>query len=188
MKEEYDAAKKLSKVVKGKRLFKEGKVLEAAFLGYPKAIARLASLAEGEKLYDEGKVLEAANLGYPEAMGEMARNYFEGANGFEKDYAKGIKLAMKAANEGDEVGMFYLGYCYLIGSSVARNYAFALSSYHILLPSSHIFSRIYLFLDLVKICLRLLKLLMMNMNVMMTTIVRELLRPQIYYYINPTSS
>ena len=129
MKEEYDAAKKLSKVAKGKRLFKEGKVLEAAVLGYPKAIARLASLAEGEKLYDEGKVLEAANLGYPEAMGEMARNYFEGANGFEKDYAKGIKLAMKAANEGDEVGMFYLGYCYLIGSSVARNYAFALSWY-----------------------------------------------------------
>ena len=129
MKEEYDAAKKLSKVAKGKRLFKEGKVLEAAVLGYPKAIARLASLAEGEKLYDEGKVLEAANLGYPEAMGEMARNYFEGANGFEKDYAKGIKLATKAADEGDELGITNLGYCYHTDNSVARNYALALSRY-----------------------------------------------------------
>ena len=51
------------------------------------AAKKASDMIKGEKLYDEGKILEAANLGYPEAMGEMASNYVNGIDSFEVDYA-----------------------------------------------------------------------------------------------------
>ena len=88
---------------------------------------KASEIGKAKQLYDEGKVLEAANLGYSEAMAEMDYNHSQGVNGFELDYAKGFEFATKAANEDDENGMIYLAYYYDVGHCIEKNRALALS-------------------------------------------------------------
>ena len=84
-----------------------------------------------KKLYDEGKVLEAANIGYKIAMGEMAENFREGINGYARDKDKGFKWATKAAYVNDKKGQCELGYCYTDGIGVARDHVAALKWYEL---------------------------------------------------------
>ena len=84
-----------------------------------------------KKLYDEGKILEAANIGYVLAMGEMAKNFRFGKNGYVKDAAKAFKWATKAANANDKKGQYELGYCYDEGIGVARDHVAALKWYEL---------------------------------------------------------
>ena len=103
-KDEYNAAKKASEV-------------------FDMAAKKALDMKEAEKLFEEGKILEAAKLEYPQAMGKMAENYFDGINGYEKDYVKGFEFATRAANEGNEKGMFKLERCNHQSLVVHQNYA-----------------------------------------------------------------
>ena len=84
-----------------------------------------------KKLYDEGKVLEAANIGYKIAMVEMAGNFKEGINGYAKNKLKAFKWATKAAYVNDKKGQFRLGYCYRHGIGVARDHVAAWKWYEL---------------------------------------------------------
>ena len=84
-----------------------------------------------KKLYDEGKILEAANIGYVLAMGKMAKNFRLGINGYVKDAAKAFKWATKAANANDKKGQYVLGQCYRLGLGVARDHVAALKWYEL---------------------------------------------------------
>ena len=83
----------------------------------------------GKKLFKEGKVLEAANLGYLEAMGKMAMNYGLGEGGFNVDKDKAFEFATKAANAGDKGGQFQLARCYHLVIGVQQDNAAALTWY-----------------------------------------------------------
>ena len=72
-------------------------------------------LFQANILYDEGKVLEAAKLGLPIAQGEVSMWYFFGHNGVEKDLHESLKWARKAAEGGDSIGQFRLGWFYSKG-------------------------------------------------------------------------
>ena len=85
-----------------------------------------SDMVKAKKLFGEGKILESANLGYHKAEGIMAKNYAFGEGGFAVDYVKGFDFATKAANAGDKLGQLILGYCYLYGRGVAKKYATAL--------------------------------------------------------------
>ena len=106
MKEEYNLAKNASSMIEAKKA---------------------SDTIKAEKLCKEGKVSEAANLGYPQAMAKMAENYLVGMGGFVKDYAKGFELATRAAIAGDELGIYILGRCYQEGCGVEKDFAAALN-------------------------------------------------------------
>ena len=74
-------------------------------------------LAKAQKFFAEGKVLEAAKLGLSTAQAYMSDNYFFGTNGFEKDLDKSFEFATKAAEAGDSIGQFRLGYLYMSGTT-----------------------------------------------------------------------
>ena len=84
------------------------------------------NMVKSKKLYKEGEILEAANLGHPGAMGEMAYNFREGEGGVEVNYDKAFDFATKAAKENDEWGIFQLGCCYSFGVGVVKNWVEAL--------------------------------------------------------------
>ena len=86
-------------------------------------------MIKAKKLYDEGRVLDAANLGYPETMGVMARNYSLGEGGFNVDKDKAFDFATKAAYAGDSSGQFNLAYCYHKGIGVQQDNAASLTWY-----------------------------------------------------------
>ena len=71
---------------------------------------RVLDLAKAQKMYAEGRVLDAAKLGFPEAQGHVALWYFSGTNGMEKDDAKCAEWAIKAAEGGDALGQYRLGF------------------------------------------------------------------------------
>jgi TPR repeat protein len=85
-----------------------------------------SDLEKAQQLFDEGKVLEAAKLGLPRAQGHMVSNYYHGRNGFEKDFEKGIEFAKLAAEGGDKDGQFWLGRAYSIGEGVENDFVAAL--------------------------------------------------------------
>ena len=63
---------------------------------------------EPQRLLDQGRFLDAAKLGHPKAMGEMSFRYFFGIGGFAVDDAKAFDFATRAAKEGDGQGMYVL--------------------------------------------------------------------------------
>ena len=82
---------------------------------------KVVDLEKGKTMFAEGRVLDAAKLGHPRAMGMMALRYYEGASGVEEDYAKAFDFATRAAKEGDGEGMYVLGKCYENGHGVAED-------------------------------------------------------------------
>ena len=67
---------------------------KSAKQGNKKAVALLQKTAK--KLFGEGKILEAANLGHPKAGGIMSYNYAFGKGGFEIDMRKAYSFAKAA--------------------------------------------------------------------------------------------
>ena len=59
----------------------------------------------------------------------IAEDYYWGNNGKTKDYAIAVKWARKAAEQGNSLGQFRLGYCYYNGEGVKKNYAEAVKWY-----------------------------------------------------------
>ena len=87
-------------------------------------------LEQAQKLYREGKVEEAAELGLPGAQGVMANRCWKGTHGVAKDHEKCVEWAKKAAAGGDEMGQFRLGYAYHVAEgSLEEDYAMALKWY-----------------------------------------------------------
>lgn len=84
-----------------------------------------------EKHFDEGRILEAATLGLPRAQGKMAGRYFHGADGCTKDRSECYFWAKKAAEGGNEEGQHYLGLAYHDGQGTTRDYAEALKCYEL---------------------------------------------------------
>ena len=79
---------------------------------------------KGEILFKEGKIVEAAKLGYGRAMGYMLKNYAYGKNGVDADPIKTFNYATQLATKeetpsnGTEFGHLYLGLCYYEGWGV----------------------------------------------------------------------
>ena len=90
---------------------------------------KVVDLEQAKKMFDEGRILDAAKLGHPAAMGKMAYRYYRGNEGVEKDGAKAFDFATRAAKEGDGQGMFVLGKCYRFGCGVAADEVAALKWY-----------------------------------------------------------
>jgi TPR repeat protein len=98
----------------------------AAYLERKEAL----DLEQAQKLYREGKVEEAAELGLPGAQGVMANRCWKGTHGVAKDHEKCVEWAKKAAAGGDEMGQFRLGYAYHVAEgSREEDYAMALKWY-----------------------------------------------------------
>ena len=74
---------------------------------------------KGEKMFKEGRIVEAADLGHAAAMGIMAQRYYRGTGGVEEDNDKAFAFATRAAEGGDALGMFVLGECNEEGYGVA---------------------------------------------------------------------
>eukprot|EP00948_MAST-09A_sp_MAST-9A-sp1_P000773 g773.t1 len=70
-----------------------------------------------EKLYREGKIEEAANCGHPKAMAELADRYLNGIDGVEKDWHKAMKWGEKAAEKNDPEGWYIVGYMMYSGKN-----------------------------------------------------------------------
>jgi hypothetical protein len=87
---------------------------------------RKFGLKKAEQLFDEGKVVEAAKLGLPRAQLEMTCNYISGLNGFEKNLDKAFEFIKLSAEGGDRSGQFGLGCSYICGQGVEKDYAAAL--------------------------------------------------------------
>jgi TPR repeat protein len=84
-------------------------------------------LEQAQKLYREGKVEEAAELGLPKAQGLMAHRCWHGTHGVAKDLRKSLEWAKKAAAGGDKQGQFRLGYAYCNSEGgLEKDYAMAL--------------------------------------------------------------
>jgi TPR repeat protein len=81
---------------------------------------------KAQQLFSDGKVLEAAKLGLPRAQGKMAQHYSMGENGFEKDLDKCFEFAKLAAEGGDRLGQFWLGLAYYRGQGAEKDIAVAL--------------------------------------------------------------
>jgi len=70
---------------------------------------------KAKKLYDEGRILEAAKLGLPEAQGKLSHRYYFGKEGVEKDLCQSLEWARKAARGGNRWGQFRMGLFYDVG-------------------------------------------------------------------------
>ena len=75
-----------------------------------RGVKRCMNLKRAQKLFDDGRVMDAAKLGLPKAQGEMSNRYFHGLEEEEKDCDKYFELATKAARGGDNHGQLRLGY------------------------------------------------------------------------------
>ena len=104
---------------------------------------KVVELEMARKLFDEGRVLEAAKLGLPKAMGEMAWRYFYGQDGETKDDDKAFDFATKAAKEGDGLGMFILGNCYCYGIGVADDQVAAVRWYEESAAKGHYYGMLF---------------------------------------------
>ena len=62
-------------------------------------------------------------------IADIAEDYYWGNNGKTKDYAMTVKWARKAAELGNSLGQFRLGYCYKSGQGVTQDYAEAVKWY-----------------------------------------------------------
>ena len=82
---------------------------------------RELELVKAQKIFDEGRVLDAAKLGLPKAQAEVAGWYFFGTNGMEQDDTKCAEWAAKAADGGDTGGKCWLGYAYDLGKGVEKD-------------------------------------------------------------------
>mmetsp|Transcript_8705 Transcript_8705/g.16857 ORF Transcript_8705/g.16857 Transcript_8705/m.16857 type:complete len:360 (-) Transcript_8705:27-1106(-) len=86
-------------------------------------------LLKAKLLYDEGRVLEAANLGLPKAQGKVSSYYYHGDHDFEKDVDKCFEFATKAAEAGDMYGQYRLGHLCEYGIGTAKDWRAALKWY-----------------------------------------------------------
>ncbi len=83
-----------------------------------------------QKLFDEGKVEDAAELGHAKAQGFMAEWCYWGSHGVAKDEVASVEWAKKAADGGDRVGQFRLGYAYNCAEGgLPKDWAMALKWY-----------------------------------------------------------
>jgi len=88
-------------------------------------------LKRAKELFDDGRVLDAAKLGLPKAQGIMANRYYWGKTGAEKDLAKCFEWATKAARGGDKGGQILLGCSFSHGEGVAKSKVEALKWYEL---------------------------------------------------------
>eukprot|EP00948_MAST-09A_sp_MAST-9A-sp1_P000774 g774.t1 len=80
-----------------------------------------------EKLYREGKIEEAANFGHPKAILELANRYCDGRDGVKKDWHKAMKWGEKAAEKNDPLGCYLVGHMMYCGENgIRRDYNKAL--------------------------------------------------------------
>jgi TPR repeat protein len=87
---------------------------------------KISDLEKAQQLFDEGKVLEAAKLGHPKAQGEMAKNYYSGIKPYRKNPQKCFEFAKQAAEGGDPAGWFRLGWAYFRGEGADKDFVAAL--------------------------------------------------------------
>ena len=66
-----------------------------------------------------------AKGGDPYAKYNLAIMYFNGEGGLTKDFAKGIKLEIEAANQGVALAQYYLGMSYYEGTYFEQDYNYA---------------------------------------------------------------
>ena len=86
-------------------------------------------MIKAKALFKEGKFLEAAELGHPRAMSKMSKNFMLGKGGFAVNKNKAFEFATKSADAGDNDGQFQLALCYKEGVGVPKNWAVALTWY-----------------------------------------------------------
>mmetsp|Transcript_7093 Transcript_7093/g.14780 ORF Transcript_7093/g.14780 Transcript_7093/m.14780 type:complete len:253 (-) Transcript_7093:80-838(-) len=86
-------------------------------------------LAKAEKMFKEGRIMDAAKLGFPKAQGEVSKWYFFATNGMEKDLPKSLEWARKAAEGGDRVSQIQMVDFYILGipGVLDRDWSAALS-------------------------------------------------------------
>ena len=72
-------------------------------------------LDKANTLYDEGRILDAAKLGLPKAQGEVPEWYYYGSDGVKKDRRKSLEWAIKATEGGDKTGQLIMGFLYKNG-------------------------------------------------------------------------
>jgi len=70
------------------------------------------NLVKAKGLFNEGRILDAAKLGLPKAQGQVSSWYFIGINGVDKDLEQSFEWAKKAAEGGDRLGQFRLANFY----------------------------------------------------------------------------
>jgi TPR repeat protein len=92
---------------------------------------RALDLVKARKMYDEGRVLDAAKLGLPKAQAKVAKWYLRGTNGMEKDDDKLAEWATKAAEGGDADEQFRLGYANNHGKGVEKDWVKARHWYEV---------------------------------------------------------
>lgn len=103
--------------------------------GNPEALYRLAGMyarGEGVEESDEKHIeyLEAAaNAGSTDAMVSLGNIYSKGRYGVAKREKKAFGYYKKAAELGDDNGMFYLGLCYCYGIGTEKDFEKALEWY-----------------------------------------------------------
>ena len=78
-------------------------------------------MAKAQEMYAEGRVMDAARLGLPKAQKELAERYFYGSGGVEKNLLKFSEWARRAAEGGDSRGQFLLGYSLHYGEGCTSN-------------------------------------------------------------------
>jgi TPR repeat protein len=66
-------------------------------------------------------ILNAANAGNQEAIRLLGAAYYEGTNGFEKDFAEAARWLPAAVEDGDTTAMAQMGFLYLNGQGVAAD-------------------------------------------------------------------
>jgi uncharacterized protein len=66
-------------------------------------------------------ILQAANAGNAEAVSLLGASYFDGINGFEKDFAQAARWLPAAVENGDTTAMAQMGFLYLNGLGVPAN-------------------------------------------------------------------
>jgi len=94
-------------------------------------------LKRAKDMFDSGRVLDAAKLGLPRAQAEMARRYFRGSHGVDKDLLKAVTWAKKAAESGDMQGQFQMGYACAGGCGVEKNCGIALKWFQLAAAQGH---------------------------------------------------
>lgn len=95
-------------------LIETGSVEEQLADGWKETKKNL-DLVKAKKLFDDGCILDAAKLGLPKAQSMVSKCYFHGINGVEKDLTRSLEWAKKAAEGGDRFGQFQYATFYVIG-------------------------------------------------------------------------
>ena len=98
---------------------------------------RALDLVKARKMFVEGRVLDAAKLGLPKAQGKVADWYLFGTDGMVQDDAKFAEWATKAAEGGDANGRTCLGFAYELGKGVEKDEVKARHWYELAAAQGH---------------------------------------------------